>query len=158
MKVELTLAQLHKVSRLSPESWKTLLIFVKQGGSGDFTPDLHPLREAGLVSKVGPCAYVKFMVDGALPTQLPHAAKRNKNTSEFGAFMAIWRRNAPDTMLTGSDLGALKRFVANYSLEEFTDMVHRYVGNVNVATMHGMWAGRSKYGKAKVNAFSGREE
>ena len=159
MKIELSLAQLVKLSRVPEESWKSLVAFVRSGGSGDFTPDLHVLRELGLVSKKGPCAYARFPIDGALPTQLPHAAKRKKSNSEFGAFMAAWRRWYAGAQLTGRDLAALKRFVVNYSIEEFTKLLIAYdASKVTSHTLHDLWIKRNrliKSNRKKIDPFSG---
>ena len=156
MKVELSLAQLNKLSRLTPESWKTLLVFVSKGGSGDFTPDLSPLREAGLVLKVGPLAYIKFPIDGALPTQLPQFAKR-KGGNDFPAFMAIWRSKAPG-YITGASLAALKRFVNNYSVDEFRNIVYTYINKTDDPTLQGMWVVRNKLTNQTESVFGGDDE
>lgn len=143
MKIELTLAQLHKLSRLAPGPWRALLAFVQQGGSGDFSPDLQPLRDVALIQKVGPLAYVKFPIDGSLPQRLPQAARRSK-TNDMAAFLSIWRKNFVG-FLTGADMAALKRFTHGYSLEEFQDLIKAYKGTYSVdKTVKNMWAQRNR--------------
>lgn len=156
MKVELTFAQLNKISRLSPESWKAFLSLIKEGGSGDFSPSLSEVKEFGLIQKEGPCVYVKFPVDGAYPQHLPQVAKRNKNHSEFGAFMAVWRSKSKEYM-TGADMGALKRFVNNYSIEEFKELLRLYHEKQATAalTLREMWTIRNKFGKKFIDVFAG---
>lgn len=159
MKIEVTLAQLMKLSRLSPESWKPLLNLIKEGGSGDFAPDLQEAKDLGLIQKVGPVAYVKFLIDGALPTKLPQVAKRNKS-NELPAFMSVWRSHSKG-YLTGADLAALKRFVANYSLDEFKELLRGYLSRISVndASLKELWSRRNRFStKSLDDTFGGGDD
>jgi hypothetical protein len=97
-----------------------LLYIIKNGGNVHYSDDLSGLVKLKLAKKIGGACYLNIFLNGKKPKEC--ASGGRKNGSEFFAFRRVWEKFGR-VGVSPVVLGLLKKFVSNYSLVEFTDIV-----------------------------------
>ena len=157
MRIELTLQQFRKLSHLDSATWDELIGLLKGGGTGAYVDRMESLRTWGIIRRLGPVAAVRFLVDGEIPSQKTGYKKHKRAASEEFCFAAIWRKAFERALgdkwvAENRDRGYIKKFMANYSVEEFRALVESYLRGSARSTfpaLADMWRGRIGYGPAE---------